>query len=148
MAKGPVKRTAAARKPIRPRKPPVEKTPAEAVAPSQEQPGAPASFETLKQNMKKIDKGGMAGALKRVKNMKSEGWRDPKAVRELTETIAQDIGLKVDPKRIDAFMNAFHDATKNADETGPKLSVEDIAKKYAADKVDDRTLKEIKKFVK
>jgi len=28
------------------------------------------------------------------------------------------------------------------------LSVEDIAKKYAADKVDDRTLKEIKKFVK
>ncbi len=106
------------------------------------------SFETLKENIKRIDRGNLFDALKKVKNMKPEEWRDPQTVRQLTENIAQEIGVKVDPKRIDAFMNAYSDITKNAGEKGPSVSVEEIAKKYAADKVDDKTLKEIKKFVK
>ncbi len=106
------------------------------------------SFETLKENIKKIDRGNLFDALKKVKNMKPEEWKDPQTVRQLTENIAQEIGVKVDPKRIDAFMNAYTDITKNAGDKGPNVSVEEIAKKYAADKVDDKTLKEIKKFVK
>lgn len=106
------------------------------------------SFETLKENIKRIDRGNLFDALKKVKNMKPEEWKDPQTVRQLTENIAQEIGVKVDPKRIDAFMNAYSDITKNAGDKGPNVSVEEIAKKYAADKVDDKTLKEIKKFVK
>ncbi|MCY0876863.1 MAG: hypothetical protein OWT28_11425 [Firmicutes bacterium] len=113
-------------------------------------PAAPVaaggSFDTLKENMKKMDKGSLFDALKRVKEMKSGEWKDPNAVRELTQNIAQDIGIKVDPRRMDAFMNAYKDVTKNAGDKGPNVSVEDIAKKYA--NVDDKTIKEIKKFVK
>ncbi|KYP81275.1 hypothetical protein AYW79_08985 [Ferroacidibacillus organovorans] len=98
--------------------------------------------------MKRIDKGNLFDALKRVKDMKPEAWRDPTTVRDLTQNIAQDIGIKVDPKRMNAFLNAFTDATKNADDKGPKVSVEEIAKKYGGDAVDDKTIKEIKKFVK
>lgn len=127
---------------VKPRKP-------AAPTPTQE-PSAPVaptgSFETLKDNMKKMDKGSLFDALKRVKEMKPGEWKDPDSVRELTQNIAQDIGIKVDPRRIDAFMNAYKDVTKNADDKGPKVSVEDIAKKYGD--VDDKTIKEIKKFVK
>ncbi|KUO96610.1 hypothetical protein [Ferroacidibacillus organovorans] len=113
---------------------------------SQGTPGG--SFDTLKENMKKIDKGSLFDALKRVKDMKPEAWRDPSSVRDLTQNIAQDIGIKVDPRRMNAFLNAFTDATKNADDKGPKVSVEEIAKKYGGDAVDEKTIKEIKKFVK
>jgi hypothetical protein len=106
------------------------------------------SLDALKENIKRIDRGNLFDALKKVKNMKPEEWRNPQTVKQLTETIAQDIGVKVDPKRIDAFMNAYTDITKNSGEKGPDLSVEEIAKKYAADRVDDKTLKEIKKFIK
>lgn len=112
-------------------------------------PAEPAgSYETLKDNIKRINRGNLFDALKKVKDMKPEEWRDPNRVRELTENIAQEIGVNVDKKRIDAFMNAYSDVTKNAGEKGPSVSVEEIAKKYAADKVDDKTLKEIKKFIK
>ena len=111
-------------------------------------PASTGSLETLKDNIKKINKGNLFDALKRVKDMKPDGWRDPETVRKLTENIAQDIGIRVDPGRMDAFMNAFKDVSKNAGEKGPNVSVEEIAKKYANDKVDDKTLKEIKKFVK
>lgn len=109
--------------------------------------GNNGSFDTLRENMKRIDKGNLFGALKRVKDMKPDSWRDPNAVRQLTENIAQEIGIKVDPRRIDAFMNAYKDVTKNAGDKGPSVSVEDIAKKYAGN-VDEKTIKEIKKFVK
>ena len=109
--------------------------------------GNTGSLDTLKQNMKQIDKGSMFEALKRVKDMRPDSWKDPNTVRELTENIAKDIGIRVDSRRLDAFMNAFNDATKNADAKGPKVSVEDIAKKYGPN-IDDKTIKEIKKFVK
>ena len=106
-----------------------------------------SSLDTLKQNIKRIDKGSMFEALKRVKDMRPEEWKDAGSVRQLTESIAKDIGIKVDSRRLDAFMNAFNDATKNADGKGPKVSVEEIAKRYGSD-IDDKTIKEIKKFVK
>ena len=106
------------------------------------------SLEALKDNIKRIDRGNLFDALKKVKNMKPEEWKNPQTVRQLTENIAQEIGVKVDPKRIDAFMNAYTDITKNAGEKGPEVSVEDIAKKYAAERVDEKTIKEIKKFIK
>ncbi|PWI58005.1 hypothetical protein BM613_05855 [Sulfoacidibacillus thermotolerans] len=106
------------------------------------------SLDTLKENIKRIDKHNLFDALKRVKDMKPEQWRDPNVVRELTQNLAQDIGVKVDPKRIDAFMNAYTDVTKNADDKGPTVSVEEIAKKYGGSHVDEKTIKEIKKFVK
>ena len=119
-----------------------------APAPVSEASVTPAgSFDTLKNNMKRIDKGNMFDALKRVKDMKPEEWKNPQAVRDLTESIAKNIGIKVDPRRLDAFMNAYTDATRNAGEKGPKVSVEDIARKYGGH-VDDKTIKEIKKFVK
>ncbi len=106
------------------------------------------SLDTLKENIKRIDKHNLFDALKRVKDMKPEQWRDPEVVRDLTQNLAQDIGVKVDPRRIDAFMNAYSDVTKNAGEKGPSVSVEEIAKKYGGNNLDDKTIKEIKKFVK
>lgn len=107
-----------------------------------------SSIDSLKDNLKRIDKGRMVDALKRVKEMKSDSWKDPGTVRKLTENIAQDIGIKIDPRRMDAFMNAFGDIAKNAGDKGPNVSVDEIAKKYAGTNVDDKTIKEIKKFVK
>lgn len=134
-------------KPTKPAGPMKARKPAAPAAPTSVPPvTAGGSFETLKENMKKMDKGNLFDALKRVKEMKAGEWKDPNAVRELTENIAQDIGIKVDPRRIDAFMNAYKDVTKNAGDKGPNVSVEDIAKKYG--NVDDKTIKEIKKFVK
>ncbi len=106
------------------------------------------SMDALKDNLKRIDKGRMVDALKRVKEMKSDSWKDPSTVRKLTENIAQDIGIKIDPRRMDAFMNAFGEIAKNAGDKGPNVSVDEIAKKYAGTNVDDKTIKEIKKFVK
>ena len=120
----------------------------------QETPGQPAvaapggSLDTLKENIKRIEKGNLFDALKRVKEMKPEQWKDPNVVRDLTQNIAQDIGVNVDPRRIDAFMNAYTDVTKNAGDKGPTVSVEEIAKKYGGGSVDEKTIKEIKKFVK
>ncbi len=117
--------------------------------PEQSAPAAASgSLDTLKENIKRIEKGNLFDALKRVKNMKPEQWKDPNVVRELTQNIAQDIGVKVDPRRIDAFMNAYTDVTKNAGDKGPTVSVEEIAKKYGGSAVDEKTIKEIKKFVK
>ncbi len=117
--------------------------------PEQPAPAAASgSLDTLKENIKRIEKGNLFDALKRVKDMKPEQWKDPNVVRELTQNIAQDIGVNVDPRRIDAFMNAYTDVTKNAGEKGPTVSVEEIAKKYGGSGVDEKTIKEIKKFVK
>ncbi len=125
--------------------------PGAAVKATPEQPApaaASGSLDTLKENIKRIEKGNLFDALKRVKDMKPEQWKDPNVVRELTQNIAQDIGVNVDPRRIDAFMNAYTDVTKNAGEKGPTVSVEEIAKKYGGNAVDEKTIKEIKKFVK
>lgn len=132
-----------AKPPVKPRKAVIPEPSPEGTGPA---PAPAGSFETLKQNMKKIDKGNLFDALKRVKDMKPTEWKDPGAVRELTQNIAQDIGIRVDPRRMDAFMNAFSDVAKNAGEKGPSVSVEELAKKYG--NADDKTIKEIKKFVK
>lgn len=127
--------------------------PAKAAAPQSTPPPEPpqaaeGGLGTLKDNIKRLDKGNLFEALKRVKEMKPTEWRDPAKVKELTEGVAQDIGLRIDQRRMDAFLNAFTDATKNAGEKGPNVSVEDIARKYGGASVDDKTIKELKKFVK
>jgi hypothetical protein len=144
MPKQPLRKGPAGRRAVRRPAPPAQ----DHSAVSQVEATPAWSFETLKQNMKKIDKSSMFDALKRVKDMKPEAWKDPNEVRRLTESIAQGIGIRVDPRRIDAFMNAYQDATKNAGDKGPKVSVEDIARRYGGQAVDDKTIKEIKKFVK
>ncbi len=148
MAKNKAPRTAPQKRAVtKPRKAQEANVSAQDVQPTTAGPSGTA-LDTLKENMKRIDKGNLFDALKRVKDMKSDEWRDPSAVRELTQNIAQDIGIKVDPKRIDAFMNAFNDVTKNAGDKGPSVNVEEIAKKYGGEHVDDKTIKEIRKFVK
>ncbi|MCI0183316.1 MAG: hypothetical protein OWR52_10920 [Acidibacillus sp.] len=121
-------------------------TPPSAINPATGTPTG--SLDALKDNIKRMDKHNLFDALKRVKEMKPEQWKDPDVVRDLTQNLAQDIGVKVDPRRIDAFMNAYSDVTKNAGEKGPNVSVEEIAKKYGGSNVDEKTIKEIKKFVK
>lgn len=143
--RGPVRqnRPASAKGPAKPAPQDAAKAPAQGSG-----VGSSGNFETLKENIRRIDKGNLFEALKRVKGMKGQEWKDPAKVRELTEGVAQDIGLRIDPKRMEAFMNAFSDATKNAGDKGPDVSVEDIAKRYGGSGVDEKTIKEIKKLVK
>jgi len=77
-----------------------------------------------------------------VKKVKPDEWKDPNQVENLAKNFAAKLGLPVPEQRIKQFVNAYKDATKN----GPNASVDDLVKKYGKN-VDDKTLKEIKKFV-
>ncbi|MBX5437062.1 MAG: hypothetical protein IRZ33_07580 [Alicyclobacillaceae bacterium] len=77
-----------------------------------------------------------------VKRVKPEQWQDPNQVEQLARTFASKLGLSVPEQRIKQFVNAYKDATKN----GPNANVDELVKKYGSH-VDDKTLKEIKKFV-
>lgn len=148
MVKPSMKRTQNAKKPAKKPDTAAADAPNQAAQDTRQASSGQGSLDTLKDNLKRIDKGKMVDALKRVKEMKSDSWKDPSTVRKLTENIAQDIGIKIDPRRMDAFMNAFNEIAKNSGDKGPNVSVDEIAKKYAGPNVDDKTLKEIKKFVK
>ncbi|MFD1675858.1 hypothetical protein [Alicyclobacillus fodiniaquatilis] len=77
-----------------------------------------------------------------VKKVKPDQWQNPNQVEELAKSFANKLGLPVPEQRIRQFVKAYSDATKN----GPTANVDDLVKKYGKN-VDDKTLKEIKKFV-
>ena len=77
-----------------------------------------------------------------VKKVKPEQWQDPNEIEQLAKNFANKLGLPVPEQRIKQFVNAYKDATKN----GANASVDDLVKKYGKN-VDDKTMKEIKKFV-
>jgi len=77
-----------------------------------------------------------------VKKVKPEQWQDPNQIEELAKSFAGKLGLPVPEQRIKQFVNAYKDATKN----GPNANVDDLVKKYGKN-VDDKTMKEIKKFI-
>jgi uncharacterized protein YpuA (DUF1002 family) len=77
-----------------------------------------------------------------VKKVKPDEWQDPNHVEQLAKTFANKLGINVPEQRIKQFMDAYKDATKN----GPNANVDELVKKYSPN-VDEKTLKEIKKFV-
>jgi uncharacterized protein YpuA (DUF1002 family) len=101
----------------------------------------PTSMNTLKTNLSGKRKA-IFEILDDVKKVKPDDWKDPNQVENLAKNFASKLGLPVPEQRIKQFMNAYKDATKN----GPNANVEDLVKKYGKN-VDDKTLKEIKKFV-
>ncbi|UOF91635.1 hypothetical protein LSG31_05130 [Fodinisporobacter ferrooxydans] len=106
------------------------------------------SVDVLKQNLKGVNKGGLLEMLNKVKNTNQEDWKDPETVRNMAKRFAQQLNLPVSEERLNAFMNAFTDATKNSGANGPDANVESLVKKYGKGVADDSLLKEMKKFVK
>ncbi|MCL6443731.1 MAG: hypothetical protein K6T83_09800 [Alicyclobacillus sp.] len=112
--------------------------------PGDAQPAAAKSnstLDTLKQNLTGKRKA-IFEILDDVKKIKPEEWQDPDRVEQLAKNFASKLGLPVPDQRLKQFVNAYKDATKN----GPTANVDELVKKYGHD-VDDKTLKEIKKFV-
>lgn len=77
-----------------------------------------------------------------VKKVNPDQWKDAGQVENMAKNFANKLGLPVPEQRIKQFVKAYTDATKN----GPNSSVDDLVKKYGKN-VDEKTLKEIKKFV-
>lgn len=104
-------------------------------------PGKSSPLNNLKQNLSGKRKA-LFQILDDVKKVKPEQWQDPNQVEQLAKNFADKLGLPVPEQRIKQFVSAYKDATKN----GPNANVDDLVKKYGSN-VDDKTLKEIKKFV-
>jgi uncharacterized protein YpuA (DUF1002 family) len=98
-------------------------------------------LDTLKQNLSGKRKA-IFEILDDVKKVRPEQWQDPNHVEQLAKEFANKLGLPVPEQRIKQFVNAYKDATKN----GPNANVDELVQKYAGN-VDEKTLKEIKKFV-
>lgn len=115
-------------------------TPRDAVQPAAAAGKQPA-INNLKQNLTGKRKA-IFEILDDVKKVKPDEWQDPNNIEQMAKNFANKLGLPVPDQRIKQFVNAYKDATKN----GPNASVDDLVKKYGKN-VDDKTLKEIKKFV-
>lgn len=115
-------------------------TPRDAVQPAAAAGKQPA-INNLKQNLTGKRKA-IFEILDDVKKVKPDEWQDPNHIEQMAKNFANKLGLPVPDQRIKQFVNAYKDATKN----GPNASVDDLVKKYGKN-VDDKTLKEIKKFV-
>lgn len=100
-----------------------------------------SSFDNLKSNLHGKRKA-IFEILDDVKKVKPDEWQDPNQVENLAKSFASKLGLPVPEQRIKQFVNAYKDATKN----GPSGNVDELVQKYGKN-VDDKTLKEIKKFV-
>jgi len=100
-----------------------------------------SAFDNLKNNLSGKRKA-IFQILDDVKKVKPDDWQDPNQVERMARDFAGKLGLPVPEQRIKQFVNAYKDATKN----GPNASVDEIVNKYGKN-VDDKTLKEIKKFV-
>lgn len=103
--------------------------------------GSGTPLSNLKQNLSGKRKA-IFQILDDVKKVKPEQWQDPNQVEELAKNFASKLGLPVPEQRIKQFVSAYKDATKN----GPQANVDELVKKYG-NNVDEKTLKEIKKFV-
>ncbi|WP_083511793.1 hypothetical protein [Alicyclobacillus acidiphilus] len=100
-----------------------------------------SSLDNLKSNLAGKRKA-IFQILDDVKKVSPDQWKDPNQVESLAKNFADKLGLPVPEQRLKQFVKAYSDATKN----GPNASVDEIVKKYGKN-VDDKTLKEIKKFV-
>lgn len=114
-------------------------------------PAATPEVETVASKSNSLDnlKNNLSGKRKAifeilddVKKVGPDQWKDPNQVESLAKSFANKLGLPVPEQRIKQFVKAYSDATKN----GANASVDDLVKKYGKN-VDDKTLKEIKKFV-
>lgn len=99
------------------------------------------SFNNLKNNLSGKRKA-IFEILDDVKKVGPDQWKDAGQVESIAKSFADKLGLPVPEQRIKQFVKAYSDATKN----GPKANVDELVKKYGKN-VDDKTLKEIKKFV-
>lgn len=77
-----------------------------------------------------------------VKKVNPDQWKDANQVESMAKNFANKLGLPVPEQRIKQFVKAYSDATQH----GPNASVDDLVNKYGKN-VDEKTLKEIKKFV-
>lgn len=100
-----------------------------------------SGFDNLKSNLSGKRRA-IFEILDDVKKVKPDQWQNPNEVENLAKSFASKLGLPVPEQRIKQFVNAYKDATKN----GPTANVDELVKKYGQN-VDDKTMKEIKKFV-
>ncbi len=98
-------------------------------------------LNTLKQNLTGKKKA-LFEILNDVKKVKPEQWLDPSQVEQIAKNYAGKLGLPVPEQRIKQLVNAYKDATKN----GPTANVDELIQKYGKN-VDEKTAKEIKKFI-
>lgn len=99
------------------------------------------SLDNLKNNLSGKRKA-IFEILDDVKKVDPNQWKDANQVEAMAKNFASKLGIPVPEQRIKQFVKAYSDATKN----GPTANVDDIVKKYGKN-IDDKTLKQIKKFV-
>lgn len=105
----------------------------------------PSVTDQLKDKLKNVNKGGLLGMLSEVQKTTPEQWQDPDTVKNMAKKFAEQMKIPVNEERLNQFMKAYKDATKGGK---PNANVEDLVKKYGKGKVDDNTVKEMKKFLK
>lgn len=105
----------------------------------------PSLGDQLKDRLKGVNKGGLLGMLGEVQKTTPDQWKDPEAVKNMAKKFADQLKIPVNEERLNQFMKAYKDATKGGT---PNANVEDLVKKYGNGKVDDKTLKEMQKFIK
>lgn len=122
-------------------------TPAQNQASQQPQKQAtpPSLADQLKDRLKTVNKGGLLGMLNEVQKTTPEQWQNPDSVKNMAKKFAESLKIPVSEERLDQFMKAYKDATKGGK---PTADMEGLVKKYAGDKVDDSTIKEMQKFIK
>lgn len=118
-----------------------------AQTPEQSAASAPSmsSMDVLKERLKSVNKGSLFDMLNQVKNTTPEQWKDPNVVKNMAKNFAEQFKIPVSEERLNAFVKAYKDATKGGE---PTADVEELLQKYGKGRVDERTLKEMKKIVK
>jgi hypothetical protein len=110
-----------------------------------DQKSSKSAPETSLNRLKNILSGKKMGVLEilnDINKIKPEQWKDASQVEQLARNFADKLRLKVPEQRFKQFMNAYKDATKN----GSTANVDELIQKYGQN-VDEKTAKEIKKFV-
>ncbi|MBL0385321.1 hypothetical protein JJB07_01565 [Tumebacillus sp. ITR2] len=118
---------------------------AQGTANNNQQTTPPSLGDQLKDRLKNVNKGGLLGMLGQVQKTTPDTWKDPEAVKEMAKKFAEQLKIPVNEDRLNQFMKAYKDATKGGN---PNANVEDLVKKYGKGQVDDKTLKEMQKFIK
>ncbi|ARU63802.1 hypothetical protein CBW65_05775 [Tumebacillus avium] len=99
----------------------------------------------MKDKLKSVNKGGLLGMLGEVQKTTPDQWQNPESVKNMAKKFAEQLKIPVNEERLNQFMKAYKDATKGGT---PNANVEDLVKKYGNGKIDDATVKEMKKFIK
>ncbi|ASS77070.1 hypothetical protein CIG75_01410 [Tumebacillus algifaecis] len=111
----------------------------------QSKAATPSIGDQLKDRLKTVNKGGLLGMLNEVHKTTPDQWQNPDSVKDMAKRFAEKLKIPVNEDRLNQFMKAYKDATKGGQ---PNASVEDLVKKYGKGKIDDATVKEMKKFIK